>query len=200
MRSIFRKGMVAALVIGLIAGVGRFVQGAYNETRDVSGNTDFVDRTGIGTGNPQIRLGRQYFRVQITALANAATFYFSSPISGVLFSAFAVQNSGPVGIMTSTITFGVMGNLTPGNFVHPTTGGSILIPPTVGQIGQIYYNQPFGLGVSSARTPSDLTQMQGTHVDVPRGGVISIATGGEGTLPTFGSVGEYDVWIIIDPR
>lgn len=201
MHTIFRRGTLAALVIGLIVGVVGLSQANYNIQQNQNGNTDWVDpgAAAIG-GDTLVRVGRQYFNVRLTSLADPFTYYFVSPVSGVLFSAFLVQNSHPLGIATSTVTFGVMVHASPGIFIHPATGGSFLIPPTVGQIGQIYYNQPAAFGVSSARTPQDVTKMIGTHMDVRRGGVISIGVGGEGGTSTLGAMGEYDVWIIIDPR
>lgn len=203
MSTFLRKGIVAALVIGLILGVVGITRAAYVIRQLDNGNTEFsdpsVDRFGVG-GNPAIRVGRQYFMVHLTNISEPYTYYFASPISGVLYSAFMVQNSAPIGIATTTLTFGVMVHASPGVFTHPNTGASFLIPPTVGLQGQIRYNQPFAFGVSSARAPDDITQMQGTHLDLRRGGIISIAVGGEGSVTNAGTPGEFDVWIIIDPR
>ena len=207
----FRKGTLAALVIGLILGVVGLSQANYNIRQNSDGTTDWVDpsvdRFGVG-GNPEVRVGRQYFNVRLTSIADPFTYYFVSPVSGVLFSAFLVQNSNPIGLITSTITFGVMAHASPGRFIHPATGGSFLIPPTDGQLGQIWYNNSNALGLTfpNGRRPSDVTKMEGAHMDVRRGGIISIGVGGEGGVTGASSpggvdlYGQYDVWIIIDPR
>lgn len=201
MHGIFRKGILAALVIGLIVGVVGLSQANYNIRQNPSGTTDWVDNDALRVGGTDVvRVGRQYINLRITSATTAMTHYIVSPISGVLFSAFAVQNSNPVSSITTNLTFGIQAPLSPGRFIHPTTGAFIALVPTQAA-GTVFYNRPSTSGNSFTRTPGDVTAMAG-NVSVRRGSIISIASGGEGDDSSFngGGVGEYDVWIIIDPR
>ena len=198
MRNLFRKGTMAALVIGLIFGVVGLAVAGYNIRQNSDGTTDWVDNeAAIRGGDPVIRVGRQYFLVRVTNLADALTQYFASPVSGVLFSAFVIQNTGPIGTMTTSLTFGVMNSVSLYNFIHPTTGGSFSVRASADPFS-VFYNKPHTSGFSVLQTPQDVTQMQGPLMSVRRGGVISIASGGEGGAS--GANGEFDIWIIIDPR
>lgn len=206
MRSFLRKGTLAALVIGLIVGVVGLSQANYNIRQNRDGTTDWVDseadRSGVG-GSSEVRVGRQYITFRLTTASLAATQFIVSPISGVLFGAFAVQVSNPVLSMTSTLTFGVMQPVSPGVFVHPTTAGWIYLVPTQLQ-GTVFYNRAGTSGQINSnpggRTPSGVTRMVG-QPNVRLGGIISIASGGEAPdqVPGNGS-DQIDIILIIDPR
>lgn len=200
----YLKGMLAALVIGLIVGVVGLSQANYNIRQNSDGTTDWVDSGALDVGgSPVVRVGRHYITLSLTTASVPATFYVVSPISGVLYSAFAVQNSSAVTAITTTLTFGVMQPVSPGNFIHPTTAGWLYLVPT-NQVGTVFYNRPGTQGAplsgfTGGRTPFVVTKMEG-QPGVRLGGVISIGVGGEGSDAAGNGAGQYDIIIIIDPR
>lgn len=206
MHRIFRKGTLAALVIGLIVGVVGLSQANYSIRQNSDGTTDWVDNDAFGVGGSSVvKVGRQYITFRLSTASLAVTQFVVSPISGILYSAFAVQVSNPVRSMTTTLTFGVMQPVSPGVFVHPTTGGWIYLRPTQAQ-GTSFFNLPGtfqqvrGVNDGGELTPFEVTKMQG-HPGLRQGGIISIEVGGEGVdqLPGDGA-DQFDIFIIIDPR
>ena len=201
MRYIYRKGIMAALVIGLILGVVGFSWANFVIRQNSDGTTDWVDVTPP-SGPVTARVGRWYYTFRITDAGTPATYYYSSPISGVLFGAFAVQSSSPVSYITTSLTFWLMEPLSPGRFTSAgaSVGGSISLPPTTGQLGTVRYNRPVSWAYVS--NGPDVTQMVG-NVNVQRGGIIALSSGGEGGAGGGNSgidAAAFDVIIIIDAR
>ena len=205
MHTIFRKGTLAALVIGLILGVVGLSQANYSIRQNPDGTTDWVDpsvdRFGVG-GNPEVRVGRHYITLRLSDVTSAQTHFIVSPISGVLFSAFIVHTSDQVHNTTSTLTFGVMSILTPNNFIHPTTGAGFYIVASQAN-GTVAYNRAATIGqvlnAPNGRTPVGVTRMEG-QPRLREGGIISIGLGGEAADALESNQGRYDIIIIIDPR
>jgi len=204
---LWKKVLVSALALVLGIGIGTAVLANYEIRQLEDGHTEWTDPDAARRGgSPDVRVGRQYLTVRVTNPGIAATHFLVSPISGALFSAFAVQNSSPVNSMTTTLTFGVMVPVSPAVFLHPTTGGWIYLRPTQA-MGYINYNRPGTSaqvgGTPGGRLPSEVTRMQASDpvtMRVRQGGIISIAVGGEAPDTCVAGCGEYDIIIIIDPR
>lgn len=192
--------MFKKLLIGLLAvllSVGAALAN-YNIRQLPNGQTEWFDSDAEKDGyQHSVRVGRQYVTLRISSAAETTTHYVVSPISGVLYGAFAVQLSNPVYLVTSWLTFSTMQRTHLDgrqDFNRVTTNYAIALRPSDLQ-GTIYHS----LVTRITGTTYALTQMLG-NVRVYEGGLVAIAAGGESSDALGGAPSTFDVIVIFDPK